>query len=93
MHTDSDHADRPSLWARQPVLVMSAVAGFFVAVGGALVAIGDGVDPLIAIGMAITEFAVVFGGGKVAQTQAWAPASVNEIIDAETVIAQVQAEG
>lgn len=46
----------------------------------------------VAVGAALGQFAVVAFGAELARSKAWAPASVEKVIDAEAVIAQVNAE-
>lgn len=74
----------------EPVRIYALVAGLLTAIGGALVAIGEGVDPLVAIGTAIVSFGVVVGSGELARTQAYAPATVDQVMDAEAVIGDAE---
>jgi hypothetical protein len=62
-----------NLTRTEPVMLYALLAGLLTAVGGALVAIGEGVDPLIAIGTAIISFGLVVGGGGLGRSQAYSP--------------------
>lgn len=62
----------------EPVRLYALIAGLLTAAGGALVAIGEGVDPLVAIGTAIVSFGVVVGGGELGRSQAYSPARHNQ---------------
>ena len=74
----------------EPVRIMALIAGLLTAVGGALTAIGEGVDPLVAIGTAVVSFGIVVGGGEFARSQAYAPDSVDQIRSAEATIADAE---
>lgn len=76
----------PSLWRREPVLVTAAAVGVLTALSTALLMVGAGTDWPTALGTAIAQLGAIVGGGKVAQTQAWSPARVeDQFLDAETV--------
>lgn len=81
---------RAPLTEREPVriyvLVMSLIAGLGVFFG----TWGGGVDWRVALGMALGAFAAPAAGGEVARSRAWAPATVDDLVDAEAAIAQLQ---
>ena len=95
---------RPTLHT-EPVRLYALAAGLLTAIGGALVAIGEGVDPLVAIGTAIVSLGVVVGGGELGRARAYAPATVerqaallDEVLSAEhalegVTLADVQGDG
>lgn len=70
----------------EPVRIYALIAGALTAIGTALVAVGQGGDPLVAVGTAIVAFGVVVGGGELARQHTYAPATVDTYLDAESVI-------
>ena len=86
-------ASSAPLLEREPVRVFAIVAGLLTATGQTLVAIGQHVDPLIAIGTALLSLAVIVGGGEVARSKAVAPATYDRDVDAEAVIGYLEARG
>lgn len=74
----------------EPVRLYALIAAALTSVGGALVAIGEGVDPLVAIGTALVSLAVVAGGGELGRKSAYSPATVDTVMDAEAVIAAAE---
>lgn len=74
----------------EPVRLIVLIAAIFATVGPALVAIGEGVDPLVAIGTAVAAFGALLGGEEFARSKAYAPATVDTIVDAEAVIRQAE---
>lgn len=53
----------------EPLRLYILIAAVFATVGPALVAIGEGVDPLVAIGTAVAAFGALLGGEEVARTK------------------------
>lgn len=74
------------LTERQPVLLAGYIAGVIVAVGTFLLQWGNGGDWRISLGTALLGGAVPAGTAHVAKEKAWAPATVNQLIDAEAVL-------
>lgn len=75
----------------EPVRFYAFVAGLLTAAGGFLVALGQGVDPLVAGGTAIISFGVVVGGGELGRGRAFSPQTFNDSVEAETVISAAEA--
>ena len=72
--------------ANEPVLTWATIGGLLVAVGGALIGIGEGVNPAVAWGGGLIEFGVVIGAGTAARSRAYGPRTVDTVMDAEAVI-------
>lgn len=75
----------------EPVRFYAILAGLLTAVGGFLVALGQGVDPLIAGGTAVISFGVVVSGGELGRGRAYSPQTFNDSVEAEGVIAAAEA--
>lgn len=86
-------SDKAPLTQREPVLLWVLGFAFVGHVGATLVAIAEGVDPLVAIGTALAAYSTTAGGAKVAQTQAWSPVSADRIMDAHAVIETAERDG
>lgn len=71
---------------REPIRYAVYIAALIAAAGTMLIDLSSGVALAAAAGKALLSLSVVVGGGEVARAQAWAPDTVNNIIDAETVI-------
>lgn len=71
---------------REPIRYAVYAAALLAAIGTLMIDLASGVALLAAGGKALLSLSVVAGGGELARSQAWAPDTVNNIIDAETVI-------
>lgn len=65
----------------EPVRLMALVAGILVAVSTALLALDAGQSVYFALGQALAYLGLVVGGGELARTQAWAPATVGREVE------------
>lgn len=77
----------------EPIRYTALVAGLLTATATVLTLLGQGTDLLTALGTAIAQLALIVGGGELARTQAWAPESVDRILDAESVLSEAEAQG
>lgn len=77
-------------WSNEPVLLSTIVAGLLAASAAALAVIDAGGTLLAAASLWLAEVAIVVGGGVIARSQAWGPRSVDEIMDAEAVVAAAE---
>lgn len=73
-------------WSEEPVVLSALIAGLLVAAGGTLVAIGEGIDPLVAIGQGLAEFGIVVGGGFLGRSRAYSPRRYEDDIEAHDYI-------
>lgn len=78
---------------RDPIRVIVVGAGALTAAGTCLVSISQGVPVLAAVGTALLALGTIVGGGELARSKAWAPATVNELVDAHTVIDGLEQRG
>lgn len=81
----------------EPIRRTMYIAAAFVAIGVAtgFLSMTDVIDTkaiLGAISAGIAAFTPIAFGAELARSKAWAPATVEGILDAETVIAQVNVE-
>lgn len=67
----------------EPIRWTALIAGLLAAVGPALVSVSNGTPVLEAAGVALAAFGLVVGGGELARTQAWSPASVEREFTAD----------
>ena len=77
-------------WSNEPVLLSVIVAGILAATAGALTVLDTGGTALAAAALWLTQTAIVVGGGTYARSQAWGPRTVDEIMDAEAVVAAAE---
>lgn len=74
----------------EPVLTASTIAGAIVAASSALLALDDGQTIYRAAGEGLAYLAIVLGGGSAARMKSYGPETVDEVMDAEAVIAQAE---
>lgn len=77
-------------WSNEPVLVSVVVAGVLAATAGALALLDAGATGLAAAALWLGQLSIVVGGGTIGRQQAWGPKTVDEIMDAEAVIAAAE---
>ena len=79
--------------SNEPVRAAALIAGLLATIGGALIAVSQGVDVLAAVGTALAQLGLVVGGGEIGRANAWGPRTVDTIMDADAVIAAAERDG
>lgn len=77
----------------EPAIIVNALLGLLLAVGGYLTAIGQDIRWEIAAGAAVTAFATSLGAGALIRSQVYSPATADTIMDAHAVIEAAERRG
>lgn len=78
---------------REPVRIFVLIAAVVAAAGVFFMAWGSGTDWRIALGMALGAGGTPAVGAEVGRSKAYSPATVDQLVDAETVISHLEARG
>lgn len=77
-------------WSNEPVILSALAAGAFIAASSALILLDQGATLYLALGTALGQYGLVIGGGAVARQTVYGPKTVDEVMDADAVIAAAE---
>lgn len=84
---------RQGITKREPVRLFALIAGAISASSSFFIDLGADVSWETALGKALGILALAVGGGELGRSRAYSPAAADEIMDADSVISQLEAEG
>ncbi len=77
----------------EPIRWAVYVAAVLAAISTGLIDYSNGLPLLEVLGKALTAVIPVLVGGELARARAWAPSSVDEVMDADRVISEAERAG